>query len=44
MQEAFSLLATEFPPLAPAVDLDALEWQDSLPHRGLKALPVQWAG
>ena len=42
-QEAFALLATQYPPLAPAASLDELEWQDSLPHRGLKALPVRWA-
>jgi cytochrome P450 len=42
-QEAFALLATEYPPLEPAAELDTLDWQDSLPHRGLKALPVRWA-
>lgn len=41
-QEAFALLATEYPPLEPVAALDVLEWQDSLPHRGLAGLPVRW--
>ncbi|MDX2277901.1 MAG: cytochrome P450 [Hyphomonadaceae bacterium] len=43
-QEAFSLLASEYPPLAPAVPLEDLHWADSLPHRGLLSLPVRWEG
>jgi cytochrome P450 len=41
--EAFTLLATQYPQLEPAAPLDELEWQDSLPHRGLTTLPVRWA-
>jgi cytochrome P450 len=41
-QEAFGLLATEYPPLEPVVALEELVWENSLPHRGLEELPVRW--
>ncbi|HVX22363.1 MAG TPA: cytochrome P450 [Acidimicrobiales bacterium] len=40
--EAFRLLAGEHPELELATDPATVEWQDSLPHRGLQALPVAW--
>lgn len=41
-QEAFRLLASEYPPLELAADPAEFEWQDSFPHRGLRELPVRW--
>jgi cytochrome P450 len=35
-------LLTRFPTLAPAVDLDALQWKTGLSTRSLHALPVIW--
>jgi cytochrome P450 len=42
-QEALTVLLGGDGRLALAVPVDELRWQDSLPHRGLEALPVAWA-
>ena len=42
LQVAIGALLARFPALAPAVDLDDLEWKTGLSTRSLHALPVTW--
>jgi len=42
LQLALGALLTRFPTLAPAVDLDALQWKPGLSTRSLRSLPVTW--
>jgi cytochrome P450 len=42
LQLALGGLLTRFPTLAPAVDLDTLQWKPGLAARSLQALPVTW--
>lgn len=42
LQITLGALLTRFPTLAPAVDLDTLEWKPGLAARCLQALPVTW--
>jgi cytochrome P450 len=42
LQLALGALLTRFPTLAPAVDLNELDWKTGLSTRSLHALPVTW--
>lgn len=42
LQLSLSALLTRFPTLAPAQDLDTLNWKPGLANRSLQALPVTW--
>ena len=42
LQSAIGALLTRFPTLAPAADLDTLQWKTGLSTRSLHSLPITW--